>query len=131
MTLPAVGMNPSRTGIIDVLHAMNADLTITNERLEGAEPVADLMIKSSKLQATTIGGDIIPRLIDEIPVISILAAQAEGTTIIKDAAELKVKESNRIATTVNMLKHLGVKAEETEDGMIIEGRAGLAFDNGH
>ena len=96
--------------------------------------IIDISNTTSKIsnitKATTIGGDIIPRLIDEIPVISILAAQAEGTTIIKDAAELKVKESNRIATTVNMLKHLGVKVEETEDGMIIEGRAGLAFDNG-
>ena len=116
-----VGINPTRTGIIDVLTMMNVDFSIHNLREEGKEPIADIIVKSSNIKACEISGDIIPRLIDEIPVIAILAAQAKGTTVIKNAEELKVKESNRIATTVNMLKGLGVNVEETDDGMIIEG----------
>lgn len=122
-----VGINPTRTGIIDVLTMMNVDFSIHNLREEGKEPIADITVKSSNIKACEISGDIIPRLIDEIPVIAILAAQAQGTTVIKNAEELKVKESNRIATTVNMLKQLGVKVEETVDGMIIEGLAGREF----
>jgi len=125
-----VGINPTRTGIIDVLTMMNVDFSIHNLREEGKEPIADIIVKSSNIKACEISGDIIPRLIDEIPVIAILAAQAQGTTIIKNAEELKVKESNRIATTVNMLKLLGVKVEETDDGMIIEGLAGKEFPGG-
>jgi 3-phosphoshikimate 1-carboxyvinyltransferase len=122
-----VGINPTRTGIIDVLTMMNVDFSIQNLREEGKEPIADIMVKSSNIKACEISGDIIPRLIDEIPVIAILAAQAKGTTVIKNAEELKVKESNRIATTVSMLKQLGVNVEETDDGMIIEGLAGREF----
>jgi 3-phosphoshikimate 1-carboxyvinyltransferase len=125
-----VGINPTRTGIIDVLTMMNVDFSIHNLREEGKEPIADIIVKSSNIKACEISGDIIPRLIDEIPVIAILAAQAQGTTVIKNAEELKVKESNRIATTVNMLKLLGVKVEETDDGMIIEGLAGREFPGG-
>jgi 3-phosphoshikimate 1-carboxyvinyltransferase len=122
-----VGINPTRTGIIDVLTMMNVDFSIHNLREEGKEPIADIIVKSSNIKACEISGDIIPRLIDEIPVIAILAAQAQGTTVIKNAEELKVKESNRIATTVSMLKQLGVNVEETDDGMIIEGLAGKNF----
>ncbi|MFZ4085768.1 MAG: 3-phosphoshikimate 1-carboxyvinyltransferase [Vampirovibrionia bacterium] len=122
-----VGINPTRTGIIDVLTMMNVDFSIHNLREEGKEPIADIIVKSSNIKACEISGDIIPRLIDEIPVIAILAAQAQGTTVIKNAEELKVKESNRIATTVSMLKQLGVNVEETDDGMIIEGLAGKDF----
>jgi 3-phosphoshikimate 1-carboxyvinyltransferase len=122
-----VGINPTRTGIIDVLTMMNVDFSIHNLREEGKEPIADIIVKSSNIKACEISGDIIPRLIDEIPVIAILAAQAKGTTVIKNAEELKVKESNRIATTVNMLKGLGVNVEETDDGMIIEGLEGKDF----
>lgn len=125
-----VGINPTRTGIIDVLTMMNVDFSIHNLREEGKEPIADIILKSSNIKACEISGDIIPRLIDEIPVIAILAAQAQGTTVIKNAEELKVKESNRIATTVNMLKGLGVNVEETDDGMIIEGLAGRDFPGG-
>ena len=125
-----VGINPTRTGIIDVLTMMNVDFSIHNLREEGKEPIADIIVKSSNIKACEISGDIIPRLIDEIPVIAILAAQAQGTTVIKNAEELKVKESNRIATTVNMLKGLGVNVEETDDGMIIEGLAGRDFPGG-
>ncbi len=125
-----VGINPTRTGIIDVLTMMNIDFSIHNLREEGKEPIADIIVKSSNIKAGEIRGDIIPRLIDEIPVIAILAAQAKGTTVIKNAEELKVKESNRIATTVSMLKQLGVKVEETDDGMIIEGLEGREFPGG-
>ena len=125
-----VGINPTRTGIIDVLTMMNIDFSIHNLREEGKEPIADIIVKSSNIKACEISGDIIPRLIDEIPIIAILAAQAKGTTVIKNAEELKVKESNRIATTVSMLKQLGVKVEETDDGMIIEGLAGREFPGG-
>lgn len=128
LKLKRVGINPTRTGIIDVLDAMKVNYKLENQAEVNNEPIADIIVSSSKIQATTIEGDIIPRLIDEIPVISILAAQAEGTTVIKDAAELKVKESNRIASTVNMLKALGVNVTETDDGMIIEGRAGQSFE---
>ncbi|OEH93441.1 3-phosphoshikimate 1-carboxyvinyltransferase [Bacillus solimangrovi] len=125
LTLKNVGMNPTRTGIIDVLQAMGADLTIENERVENEEPVADLIIKTSNLKAIEIGGALIPRLIDEIPIIALLATQAEGTTVIKDAEELKVKETNRIDTVVEQLNELGVHIEAREDGMIIKGKQRL------
>jgi 3-phosphoshikimate 1-carboxyvinyltransferase len=121
ITLKDVGMNPTRTGIIDVLQQMGANLVIDNKRTVNYEPVADLTITTSDLKGIEIGGDIIPRLIDEIPIIALLATQAEGHTIIKDASELKVKETNRIETVVNELTKLGAIIESTEDGMIITG----------
>ncbi|MBU9711813.1 3-phosphoshikimate 1-carboxyvinyltransferase [Evansella tamaricis] len=121
VVLKDVGINPTRTGILDVLKEMGGDLTISDETLFGEEPVATLHIKTSKLVGTTIGGELIPRLIDEIPAIAILATQAHGTTIIKDAEELKVKETNRIDTMVSQLKELGANIEATPDGMRIIG----------
>ncbi|WP_010284169.1 3-phosphoshikimate 1-carboxyvinyltransferase [Bacillus timonensis] len=121
ITLKNVGMNPTRTGIVDVLVKMGARLEIENERVENNEPIADLTIQTSELKGIEIDGDIIPRLIDEIPVIALLATQAEGKTVIKDASELKVKETNRIDTVVGELTKLGAKIEPTEDGMIISG----------
>ena len=121
-----VGLNETRTGIIDVVKNMNGNIEIINEKLVGGELVGDLLVRyTPNLCATTIGKDIIPRLIDEIPVIAILATQAEGTTIIKDANELKVKESNRIKAMVDNLKALGINIEELEDGMIIKGKSKL------
>ena len=121
-----VGLNETRTGIIDVVKNMNGNIEIINERLVGGELVGDLLVRYTKdLCATTIDKDIIPRLIDEIPVIAVLATQAEGTTIIKDAQELKVKESNRIKSMVENLKILGAGIEELEDGMIIKGKSKL------
>jgi 3-phosphoshikimate 1-carboxyvinyltransferase len=120
-----VGLNPTRTGIIDVLSAMGADFIIEPYESESAEPAGDIRIKHSKLNSTIVEGDLIPRLIDEIPVIALLATQAEGTTIIKDAGELKVKETNRIDTVVNELKKLGANIEATDDGMIIHGKQSL------
>ena len=120
LTIKNVGVNPTRTGILDVLRDMGAEITEKNFR-DDAEPVCDLIVKYSALHGTTIGGEIIPRLIDELPVIAVAAAFAEGETIICDAQELKVKESNRIAAMVTELKKAGVDVEETEDGMIIRG----------
>lgn len=116
-----VGINPTRDGIIRVVKDMGGDITLMNERTSGGEPVADILVRSGNLHGTTIGGDIIPTLIDEIPAIAVLAAYAEGTTLIKDAAELKVKESNRIDVMVRNLSAMGADITATEDGMIING----------
>ena len=121
ITLKQVGINPTRNGIIKVCEAMGADLTISNVKDDNGEPTADITVKTSRLKGTEIGGELIPTLIDEIPVIALMAAFAEGETVIKDAAELKVKESNRIDLTVDNLVKMGVDAEATDDGMIIRG----------
>lgn len=123
--LKNVGLNPTRTGIIDVLREMGADLSIEQLDEDSAEPSGDIRIRYSNLKGTIVEGDLIPRLIDEIPIIALLATQANGRTVIKDAAELKVKETNRIDTVVNELTKLGAKIEATEDGMIIDGKAPL------
>lgn len=120
-----VGINPTRTGIIDALKSMGGDISILNERTAGGEAVADIEVKTSQLKATTLSGDIIPRMIDEIPVFAVAALHAEGTTTVKDAQELKVKESNRIATMSEELKKMGANITETEDGMIIPGNQSL------
>lgn len=118
--LKNVGINPTRDGLLRICQAMGADITLLNPSMEG-EPTADLLIRTSSLHGTTVGGDIIPTLIDEIPMIAVMAAFAEGTTVIKDAAELKVKESDRIAVMVENLKRMGADIEATDDGMIIHG----------
>lgn len=128
IVLKNVGLNPTRTGIIEVLQQMGAEMVIENVRNEETEPIGDLTIRTSNLKATEIGGALIPRLIDEIPIIALLATQAEGTTVIKDAAELKVKETNRINTVVTELKKLGADIEATDDGMIIHGKTSLKAD---
>lgn len=120
-----VGINPTRAGFLEVCRAMGADITLLNKSAEGGEPHADLLVKSSNLKGTTVQGNLIPTLIDEIPMIAVMAAFAEGTTVIQDAAELKVKETNRIDTVTCNLKTMGAKITPTEDGMIIEGGAGL------
>lgn len=119
--LENVGLNETRTGILDVLQAMNASLTIEAYDNDNAEKAGRLTIRTSDLVGTTIDGAIIPRLIDEIPIIALLATQANGMTIIKDAEELKVKETNRIDAVVAELKKLGANITATDDGMIIEG----------
>lgn len=116
-----VGINPTRTGIIDALQSMGGYVKVLNERTSGGELVGDIEVKSSKLHSTELSGSIIPRMIDEIPVFAVAALVAEGTTIIRDATELKVKESNRIATMSNELAKMGAVIQETEDGMIIDG----------
>lgn len=116
-----VGINESRAGVITVLKSMNANLLIENIRVIAGEKVADITIKSSTLKGTVIEGDIVPLLIDEIPIICVAAAMAEGTTIVKDASELRVKETDRIKMTMEWLTKAGVNCEGTDDGMIIEG----------
>ena len=116
-----VGINPTRNGILRVVKEMGGDITILNKKVSGGEPTCDLLVRTSTLKGVTVGGDIIPTLIDEIPMIAVLACFAEGTTIIKDAQELKVKESNRIDTVVTNLKAMGARIEATDDGMIIDG----------
>lgn len=119
ITLKNVGINPTRTGILKVLEEMGATLSMTN--IDEKNQSADITIQTSQLKGITIGGEIIPTLIDELPVIALLATQAEGTTVIKDAEELKVKETNRIDATCDELKKLGANIEATADGLIIHG----------
>lgn len=123
--LKNVGLNPTRTGIIDVLLDMGADITISNERVSGGEKMGDLTVRSAKLHGTTIAGDLIPRLVDEIPVIAVAAACAEGVTEIHDAQELKVKESNRLETVAQGLRAFGCSVEVLDDGLRIEGGGAL------
>ena len=124
ITIRKVGINPTRSGIIDALLAMGADLEI-RPAATGAEPMADIRVRYSKLRGIELAGEIIPRLIDEIPILAIAAAFATGETVIRDAAELKVKESNRIAVVVGGLTAMGANAEEQEDGLIIRGGSSL------
>lgn len=116
-----VGINPTRDGILRVCQEMGADITLLNQKEGSGEPSCDLLVKYSELKPASIGGDLIPTLIDEIPILAVLAAHAQGTTLIKDAQELKVKESNRIDTVVNALKAMGADVYATEDGMVIHG----------
>jgi len=120
------GINPTRTGIIDILLAMGARLEINNEHLEDSEPSADIVIESSELKGIEVGGDIIPRLIDEIPVLAVAGCVAKGKTVIRDARELRVKESDRIATVASELSRLGSRIEPLPDGMIIYGGTPLS-----
>lgn len=123
LLIRSVGINPTRSGILKVLEQMGADIRIENRCTQGGEMAADLLVRASALHGATIGGELIPTLIDEIPVLAVLAAYAKGRTIIRDAAELKVKESDRIRTTADALRAAGVQVTPTEDGMIIEGGA--------
>ena len=116
-----VGINPTRDGILKVAKAMGADLTLLNEQSGSGEPVADILVRSSSLRGTVIEGPMIPTLIDELPMIAAMACAADGETVIRDASELKVKESNRLEVMVRCLSSMGADVTETEDGMIIRG----------
>jgi 3-phosphoshikimate 1-carboxyvinyltransferase len=116
-----VGINPTRTGILEVLKSMGADITTTNKKNNCNEPVADLLAKGSKLNGIEISGKIIPKVIDELPILAVAATQAHGITELKDAEELRVKETDRIYAITAGLKKLGAKIEEKKDGFIIEG----------
>jgi 3-phosphoshikimate 1-carboxyvinyltransferase len=120
-----VGVNPTRTGIIDVLTSMGADIALENLREQAGEPVADIRVRHRKLRGVQIGGEMIPRLIDELPVLAVAASYAEGKTVIKDAAELRVKESDRIATIASELRNMAAAIIEFPDGMEITGRDSL------
>ena len=125
LTIKNVGINPTRDGMIEVCRMMGADIKIEEIDNGSAEPMADITVKTSSLKGCTIGGELIPRLIDEIPAIAVMACFAEGQTVIKDAAELKVKETNRIDTIVNNLKAMGADVIATDDGIIINGGKAL------
>lgn len=125
LTTSGVCLNPTRIGALEVLRLMGADIQVTNERLEGGEPVGDVTVRSSSLRGVEIGGALIPRLIDEIPVLAVAAACATGDTLIRDAQELRVKETDRIETVAAGLDALGVIVEPTADGMGISGGRGL------
>lgn len=129
--IQGVGINPTRAGILKVCEDMGGDITLLNERTEGGEKIADILVRTSQLHGIRIEGDIIPTLIDEIPIIAVMAAAAEGTTVIKDAAELKVKETDRIETVTDNLKAMGCKVTATDDGMIITGGTPLKGANIH
>lgn len=124
--LTGVGMNPTRTGIIDALRAMGADLDVEEERVTAGEPVADIVVRSSQLTATAVGGEMIARLIDEAPVLGVAAAFAEGATEINDASELRAKESDRITAVASQLNALGARVTERPEGMSIEGGTRLS-----
>ncbi|HXH21884.1 MAG TPA: 3-phosphoshikimate 1-carboxyvinyltransferase [Dehalococcoidia bacterium] len=126
ITLPAVGVNPTRTGVIDALRSMGAAVEVTEERVWGGEPVADIRVRSSPLTGVELSGPTVLSAMDEVPVLAVAAALANGRTVIRDAEELRVKESDRIATVIEGLRRMGVEAEERPDGMVIEGRGRLS-----
>jgi 3-phosphoshikimate 1-carboxyvinyltransferase len=130
VSIQAVGVNPTRTGILDILAEMGADVTITNRRDLAGEPVADLRVRAAKLRGVRLGAAHIPQMIDELPILCVAAALAEGETVITGAAELRVKESDRIATMAAELKKLGIAVTEQPDGLIIQGRGGGPFTSG-
>lgn len=126
IVLKNVGLNPTRTGVLDVVTMMGGDVEILNKQTVSGEPVGDLRIKTSDLKGCNISGEIIPRLIDELPIIAVLATQADGETVIRDAKDLRNKESDRIATTVKELRKLGAEIDELDDGFVISGKKDLS-----
>ena len=124
--LSGVGINPTRSGVLEVLNRMGASISVENVREENDEPVADIVTRSSDLEGVEIGGDLVPLVVDELPVLAVAASRASGTTVISDAAELRVKESDRISATVDGLARLGASIEEREDGMIVRGGGRLS-----
>ena len=126
ITVKGVGINPTRLGVLEVLREMGANIRMENIREDAGEPSADLVAESSELKGVEIAGDVIPRVIDELPVLSLAASVARGTTTIRDAAELRVKETDRIEATLEGLSRLGVRVEENRDGMSIQGGAELS-----
>jgi 3-phosphoshikimate 1-carboxyvinyltransferase len=124
-----VGVNPTRSGIIDILLEMGGRVELIDPRDVSGEPVADILVRSSNLKGIEIGGSVVPRAIDEFPVVSVAAAFAEGTTTIRDAGELRVKETDRIAAMVEQLSALGARVESRDDGMIVEGGQSLHTGN--
>jgi len=120
-----IGVNPTRTGILEALAMMNADIQLENQRVVAGEPVADIRVRYSRLKACEIAGALIPRLIDEIPILAVAAVFAQGTTVIRDAAELRVKESDRLAVMASQLNRMGAKITELPDGLEITGNTPL------
>ncbi len=125
VTALGISVNPTRTAYLDILRSMGATVLVRNVREQSGEPVADVTVKGGALQGATIAGDLIPRAIDELPVLAAIATKAKGTTVIRDAQELRVKESDRIAAMVQGLRQLGAQVEELPDGMVVHGEAQL------
>ncbi|HXG42690.1 MAG TPA: 3-phosphoshikimate 1-carboxyvinyltransferase [Dehalococcoidia bacterium] len=119
--LQGVGINPTRTGLLDALRLMGADISLQEQRTWGAEPVADIVVRSSRLRGIEVGGEMVPRLIDEVPLLALAGCFAEGETVIRDAAELRVKESDRLRATARELRRLGAQVEELPDGLRVRG----------
>jgi 3-phosphoshikimate 1-carboxyvinyltransferase len=121
LVIEGTGINPTRTGFLDVLRAMGADVILQNEHTAGGEPVADLVVRTSALQSVEVGGPLVVRAIDEFPILAVVASQAQGETVVRDAAELRVKETDRIATTVRELRRMGAEIESRADGFVVCG----------
>ena len=121
LRIERVGVNPTRTGLLDVLRAMGADIALEGKHEQSNEPVADVVVRASSLRSVEVGGDTVVRMIDEFPIFAVAATQAQGQTIVRDAAELRVKESDRIATVVTELRALGARIEPRPDGFVVEG----------
>ncbi len=121
VTIVDVGVNPTRTGLLDVLRYMGADIALADERKQGNEPVANVTVRTSELRGVEVGGEAVVRMIDELPALAVAATQASGKTVVRDAAELRVKETDRIATTVAGLRALGAQIEALPDGFVVEG----------
>jgi len=130
-----VGINQTRSGFLEVVEAMNGKFELLNQKDQGGEPTADILVKASKLKGCEVSGEIIPRLIDEIPIISVMAVMAEGKTVIKDAEELRVKETDRIKAVVTEFERLGIEIKENKDGMEIVGtqtvKGGIEVESYH
>jgi 3-phosphoshikimate 1-carboxyvinyltransferase len=119
--LEGVNTNPTRTGILDILRAMGANIEVLEERTTGGEPVADLLVRSARLHGTTVSGALVPRAIDELPLVAVAACFAEGDTVVKDAAELRAKESDRVDAVVDALGRMGARIHPRPDGFVVEG----------
>ncbi|HUS83444.1 MAG TPA: 3-phosphoshikimate 1-carboxyvinyltransferase [Dehalococcoidia bacterium] len=125
LTLPDVGVNPTRTGLLDALREMGAQVTVSNQRVTGGEPVADLKVRSGRLKGVVVEGPLVVRLIDEVPVLAVAAAMAEGRTVIRDVGELRLKESDRVKLIIQELKRMGARIDEEGDALVIEGTGRL------
>ena len=123
LMIQSVGINPTRTGLLDVLTEMGADITLNNQRMSGTEPVADIHVKYAELHGTMVSGEVVVRMIDEFPILAVAAARAKTPTIVREARELRVKESDRIAIIVRVLRRMGVEIEERSDGFQVLGNA--------
>ena len=121
IVLLGVNTNPTRTGLLDIMRSMGAQIETLEERTSGGEPVADLLVRSSRLNGTEVSGGLVPRAIDELPLVALMACFAEGETVIRDASELVVKESNRVETTVRALAALGANVTGRDDGFMVSG----------
>ncbi len=121
LLLTGVGVNPTRTGLLDILREMGADIELLEQRTSGGEPVADLLVRSAELHGVEVSGELVPRAIDELPLVALAGVLADGQTVIRDAAELRVKESDRITTMAAVLRAFGARVEERPDGIAVEG----------